>query len=206
MTNTLPMLAAVGLAALALAEAAVAQGSAGADPAAVRAGAYRVEPQHTRVLFSVSHMGFTTYYGDFSGVSGRLELNPAAPGASRVSISIPTASVSTTNAVLDGELKSADWLDAARDPAITFVSTHVEPTGANTAAITGDLTLHGITHPVTLAAKFNAAGINSLDDQYTVGFDATGHVSRGAYDVKPYPGIVGDRVDLTISAAFVKAD
>src|SRR5579871_6905758 len=76
---------AAGLAALALAVPAIAQTASG-DPAAVKAGAYRVEPQHTRVLFAVSHMGFTTYYGDFTGVSGQLTLDPGAPGASRVSV------------------------------------------------------------------------------------------------------------------------
>ncbi len=193
-------------AALALAGPAFAQTPASHDPAAVRPGVYAVEPRHTRVLFAVSHLDFTTYYGDFTGVSGRLELNPAAPAMSRVSISIPTASVSTTNAVLDGELKSADWLDAATYPTITFTSTKVEPTGPANAKITGDLTIHGVTHPVTLDAKFNAAGVNPLDRKYTVGFDATAHINRGDYQVKKYAPMVGDRLDVTISAAFEKAD
>jgi polyisoprenoid-binding protein YceI len=198
-----PALAAA-LAVLALAGPALAQASH--DPAAVKPGAYAVEPNHTRVRFSVSHLDFTTYWGDFTGVSGGLALDSARPSASHVSISIPTASVSTTNAVLDGELKSGDWLDAAKYPAITFVSTRVEPTGPTTARITGDLTLHGVTHPMTLDARFNAAGANPLSHKYTVGFDAVAHLSRSAYGVKTYVPMVGDQLDIAISAAFEKAD
>ncbi|MDR3511605.1 MAG: YceI family protein [Caulobacteraceae bacterium] len=195
------------LASLALGGAALAQmpPPPSHDPATVQPGAYAVEPNHTRVVFAVNHLGFTTYYGDFTGVSGRLDLDPASPAASKVSISIPTASVSTTNATLDGELKGADWLDAAKFPAITFTSTKVEPTGPASARITGELTLHGVSHPAVLDAKFNAAGINPLDKAYTVGFDAVAHINRSDYDVKKYVPLVGDQVDVIISAAFEKA-
>ena len=90
-------------------------------------------------------MGFTNWYGDFSRASGSLRIDPKNAAASKVDISIPTASVSTTNTILDAELKSADWFDAARFPTIHFASTAVVPTGAATADITGDLTFHGIT-------------------------------------------------------------
>jgi polyisoprenoid-binding protein YceI len=203
MNKTLVPLAAA-LASLAVAGSALAQASH--DPAAVKAGVYAVEPYHTRMLFAVNHMEFTTYYGEFTGVSGTLNLNPASPTASSVSISIPTASVSTTNAKLDDELKSADWLDAAKFPTITFKSTSVTPTGPTTARIAGDLTIHGVTHPAVLDAKFNAAGVNILDKKYTVGFDAVAHISRSDYDVKKYVPLVGDQLDVTISAAFEKAD
>jgi polyisoprenoid-binding protein YceI len=203
MRRTLVPLAAA-VAAFALTGSAIAEVSH--DPASVRAGGYVVEPNHTRVLFAVNHMGFTTYYGDFTGVSGKLDLNPSAPGASSVSVSIPTASVSTTNATLDGELKGADWLDAGKFPAITFKSTSVTPTGPSTAKITGDLTLHGVTRPVTLDASFHGAGVNMLDHKYTVGFDAVAHINRSDYGVKTYVPLIGDQVDVIISAAFEKAD
>lgn len=193
---------AAALATLALAGPALASH----DPAAVKPGAYAVEPSHTRVRFQLSHLDFTTYWGDFTGVSGKLDLNPVAPASSHVSISIPTGSVSTTNTVLDRELKADDWLDAAKYPAITFVSTKVEPTGPATAKITGDLTLHGVTRPVVLDAKFNAAGTNPLSGKYTVGFDAVAHVLRSDYGVKKYVPLVGDALDINISAAFEKAE
>jgi polyisoprenoid-binding protein YceI len=189
------------LATVALAAPAFAQSPASRDPGAVQPGAYAVEPMHTRVLFSVSHMGFTTYYGDFTGVSGSLSLDPAKPAASRVAVSIPTASVSTTNATLDAELKSADWLDAAKYPAITFASTRIEPTGPDTARITGELTLRGVTRPVALDARLHGAGVNPLDQKYTVGFDAMARPHRSDFGVTKHIPLIGDDLEVTISAA-----
>src|ERR1700756_156189 len=80
---------------------ALAQSSPGASPATVQPGAYKVEPGHTRVLFAVSHMGFTPWYGDFTGASGALQLDVAQPANSHIEISVPTASVATTNTKLD---------------------------------------------------------------------------------------------------------
>jgi polyisoprenoid-binding protein YceI len=195
--------AAVALACLTLAGSAVAQS---ADPQAVQAGTYKAEPMHTRILFSVLHMGFTHYFGDFTGVSGRLNLDPKNLSAASVKVSFPTASVSTTNPTLDGELKGGQWLDAAADPTITFVSTQVTPTGPRTARIVGDLTLHGVTHPVTLDATFNAAGPIALSHTYTIGFDAVGHLNRSDFGVKTYVPLISDNVDVIISAAFERTE
>lgn len=174
-------------------------------PAAVKAGAYKVETGHTRVQFTVSHMGFNDWYGDFSGATGTLNLDPKALNAAKVDITIPTASVSTTNATLDGELKSADWFDAAKYPEIRFTSTKVTPTGPRTALITGNLTFHGVTKPVVLKAAFNASGINPLSKAYTLGFQATTTLKRSDFGVKTYVPLIGDAVSLRISAAFEAA-
>ena len=197
-------------AALTLAAAVVVGGSAVAqnvlthDPAQVPAGVYKVEPNHTRVLFTVIHFGFTDYYGQFNGVSGELNLNPASPATSSVSVSIPTASITTSNPVLDGELHSAQWLDAAQFPAITFKTTQVRPTGRDTAELLGDLTIHGVTRPVALQAKFNAGGLNPFNKRFTVGFNATGHIKRSAFGVSAFVPQVSDEVGVIISAAFEK--
>ncbi len=173
------------------------------DPAKVPPGTYDVEPYHTRILFAVNHMGFTTYFGDFTGAAGTLTLAPKA-GADALDITVPVASVSTTNAKLDGELKAADWFDAARYPTMTFKSTKVAKTGATTAKVTGDLTLHGVTKPITLSVKFHGAGINPLDKKYTAGFDATGIIRRSDFGVSKYVPLISDEVTLTISGAFEK--
>jgi polyisoprenoid-binding protein YceI len=172
------------------------------DPAAVQAGAYDVEPLHTRVLFSVSHLGFTTWYGEFTNVSGALTLDPKKPAASALEIHIPTGTVSTTNAKLDGELKSDAWLDAGQFPEMVFKSTKIVETGKDAAKVTGDLTLHGVTKPVTLAVKFNGAGTNPLDKKYTAGFEVSGKIKRSDLGVKTYVPLIGDDVDLIISAGF----
>jgi len=190
------------LATSAMASQAYAQAAPSRDPATVQDGAYSVEPNHTRVLFSVSHIGFTTWYGEFTNVSGSLNLLPKSLAQSTLVIHIPTGTISTSNAKLDGELKSADWFDAAKFPDILFTATKIAQTDKDTADVTGDLTFHGVTKPVTLKVKFNAAGINPLDKKYTAGFEVSGQIKRSDFGVKTYLPLIGDEVDLIISAAF----
>lgn len=188
---------------------AIASGAAAAahaqtashDPAAVKPGTYAVEPAHTQIEFAVSHMGFTTYYGRFSGASGTLTLAPDVTG-STLSVTVPVASVSTTSAKLDDELRSPAWFDAQRFPEARFVSTRVTRTGAGSARVDGALTLHGVTRPATLQVRFEGAGINPLDKAYTVGFEATAAISRSAFGVKTYVPLIGDDVTLHLSGAF----
>jgi polyisoprenoid-binding protein YceI len=167
----------------------------------VRPGHYVVEPAHTQILFAVDHLGFTTYYGSFANASGTLDL-AADAAADRLAISVPMGSVSTTSSRLVSELVGTDWLDATKFPDARFTSTAITRTGDATADITGDFTLHGVTHPLTLHARFVGAGVNPLDQAYTVGFSATGSFHRSEYGVAKYVPLVGDEVSLTLSGAF----
>ena len=194
-----------GMLGLAFAPAALAQMTPPTtDPAQVESGAYAVEPNHTQILFSVSHMGFSTYYGQFSGASGSLTLDSRMPGKSSFVIHVPVKSVTTTSDKLTGELKSNAWLDASADPEMTFKSTKVTPIGHGYATVAGNLTLHGVTRPITLKAKLVGAGINPLDKKYTVGFDLTGTIRRSEFGVKTYVPLIGDAVTLTIAGVFEK--
>jgi polyisoprenoid-binding protein YceI len=175
------------------------------DPAKITGGAYNVEPLHTRVMFGVSHKGFTTYYGQFSKVSGTLVLDTKNPAASKFDITVPVETISTTNTTLDEELRNKPWLDAKTYPTITFKSTSVKPTGANTADVTGDFTFHGVTKPLTLKVKFNAAGVDPQEKKYTAGFDVRGQLKRSDYGMPVAAPLIGDDVDLIIEAAFEKA-
>lgn len=199
-----PLKAAALAAAFVVTPALVLAQSATTTPAAVQAGTYGVEPYHTRVLFAVSHLGFSTWYGEFTGASGSLTLDPAKLGESHVDIAVPAASISTSNAKLDDELKGDKWFDVAKYDTIRFRSTRITRTGANSADIAGDLTLHGVTKPVVLKARFNAAGVNPLDKAYTVGFEVSGDIKRSDFGVTTYVPMVGDDVHLIISAAFEK--
>jgi len=189
---------------LLLGAAARAQPAPAANPAfaAVQPGAYAIEPTHTRILFSLSHLGTSTWYGDFTHASGTARIDPAHPGASSVEVSVPVASISTTNTVLDAELKGAEWLDANRYPVISFIARRFSVTGPNSGEIQGDLTLHGITRPVTLKAHFNGSGKNPLSGAYTAGFEGMGSIKRSDFGVTKYVPLVGDDVTLIISAAF----
>ena len=188
--------------ALGLATAGAAHAQLTTNPADVQGGTYAVESRHARVLFAVEHFGFSTWYGDFAGVTGALVLDPKDPAKSTLEVTIPTASVTTTNTVLDGELKSADWFDAAKYPTITFKSSKVTVTSPGHATVVGDLTFHGVTKPVTLAATFKAAGVNMMTKGYTVGFAVSGTLKRSDFGVTKYVPVVGDEVTLIISAPF----
>jgi polyisoprenoid-binding protein YceI len=194
-----------------LAFAAIIAGSAAAqpampnpDPTQVQSGTYKAGSPHTRIVFVVRHMGFTDYYGQFNGINGQLKLDAAHPADSQVTITIPTDSVDANNTVLTGELKSPQWFDAAKYPTITFTSTKVVQTGKDTADITGDLTFHGATHPVTLHAKFNAGGVHPFSKKYTIGFNAEAHLKRSEFGQTTYVPLISDDVGLIISAEFEK--
>ncbi len=195
-----------GLLALLVATPVLAQTPPTRDPAQIQAGTYAVDPGHTQVGWRVSHMGFSNYAGGFSDVSGTLELQPKNPAAAKLSVKIPVASVTTTSAKLTDELKGDQWLDAAKFPDMTFVSTKVVPAGKDHAKVTGDLTLHGVTKPVMLDVTLVGAGVNPLSKKYTVGFEATGTLKRSEFGVNTYVPLIGDELHLTIAGAFEKQD
>ena len=195
----IPALAAAAL----LATPAIAQ-MAKTEPSKVQAGTYQVEPNHTQIMFGVSHFGFTTYYGQFRETSGTLDLDPAKPADSKLNVAVKIASVSVQSPKLEDELRSDAWLDAGKFPEATFKSTKVTKTGANTATVAGDLTLHGVTKPMTLDITYVNAGPNPLSKDYTAGFEAKGKIKRTDFGVKTYAPVIGDEVDLIISGTFVR--
>ncbi len=195
MTRTLLLLAAAAL----VPAAALAQ-----TAAPVPAGTYKVDSHHTQAVFAINHMGFSEFYGTIPNATGTLTLDPANPAADTLDVTLPVAAISTTNSVLDGELKDPSWLDAAKYPEIRFTATKVTRTGATTAHIDGNLTMHGITRPVALDATFGGAGTNPLNKAYTIGFSATGMIKRSDFGVTKYVPLIADTVKLTLTAAFEK--
>src|SRR5258707_2864958 len=135
--------------------AGAAQGAVSTDAKQAPAGAYQVEPRHTQVLFAIAHFGLTDYYGRFEKASGTLNFNPGAPEKSSVSVTIDTSSASVASNELLGEIAGAEVLDSGKFPTATFTSTSVARTGPNSGKMTGDLTLHGVTKPVTFDITFN---------------------------------------------------
>jgi polyisoprenoid-binding protein YceI len=198
--RTATMLAAALLAAASL--PALAQATH--NPAEVQTGEFTVGTNHSQIGFTLSHMGFSNFSGRLSGVTGSLSLAGGDHSASKISVSVPTASFSTPVERLTAELVEPDWFDAKKFPAITFISTKVSPTGPDSATIVGDLTLHGVTKPITLTAKFVGAGANPMSKAYTVGFDATGTLKRSDFGVTKYVPLIGDEVELSLHGAFEK--
>jgi len=150
------------------------------------------------------HMGFTLYYGEFTKASGTLVFDPKDPSRMSVAVSVPVASVSTSNPKLDEELKGPAWLDAARFPEMTFRSTRVTQTGPDTADVAGTLSLHGVTRPVVLHAVLNGGGLNIITGGQDLGFTVTGTIRRSDFGVSTFVPVVSDEVNLIISAAWEK--
>ena len=174
-----------------------------ADVSRIVAGDYAIEPQHTQVRFTVMHLGFTPYSGFFSGASGSLSIDPAKPDAAKVSIEVPVGSVWVTVPKLTEELRSPMFFDPARYPTMKFVSDHVVVHGTH-ATISGQLTMHGQTHPLTLEASFVGAG--AMMGKRTVGFTATGTLNRSDYGIKTGVPLVSDEVKIDIAAAFERPE
>jgi polyisoprenoid-binding protein YceI len=174
------------------------------DPSKIKDGVYVVEPEHTRVVFGISHKQFTTFFGEFRELTGTLNLNTKNPAASTFDLKVPVTTISTQIPKLNEELRHKPWLDADTWPDITFKSTSVKPTGPLTADVTGDFSFHGVTKPLTLHVKFNAAGEDPNDHYYVAGFTVTGGFERSDYGFKTAVPMIGDHIDLNIQAAFKK--
>lgn len=165
----------------------------------VVAGSYALEPKHTQMRFTVMHFGYTPFSGNFSGASGTLDIDPARPAATRVTVSVPVDTAWTPVQKLTEELRSPMFFDPAQYPKMTFVSDRVTFHGKR-ATIVGKLTLHGITRPFTLSASLVGAG--SAMGKRTVGFTATGTLNRSDYGIKAVLPLVSDAVTIDIAAAF----
>lgn len=195
------MIAAV--AALSFGGVAVAQGDAlTQNPVEVASGAYVLDPDHGKITWSVDHMGFSTYVGQFTDVSANLVLDTANPSASRLDAEVATASVGTFHDGLDAHLKNADFLDVENHPRASFRATSVRLTDSDSAEISGDLTLRGVTRPIVIEADFNQAGISPADNLYTVGFDGRAKIRRSDFGIQYGLPVLGDEVTLHFEAEF----
>jgi polyisoprenoid-binding protein YceI len=172
------------------------------DPTKIRPGGYVIEPEHTRVMFGLSHKGFTTFYGEFRQLTGTLDIDPKNPAAAKFDIKVPVTTISTQIEKLNEELRHKPWLDADTYPTIEFKSTSVKQTSPTEADVTGDFSFHGQTHPLTLHVKFNAAGDDPQDKYYVAGFTVSGAFKRSAWGWGFAAPMIGDDVQLIIQAAW----
>jgi len=200
-----PFLALALIATPVLAQAPMAAPGA-PDVSRAKAGTYKVDGGHTQVLFTVTHMGFSEYSGQFTKPTGTLVLDPADPSKDKVEVVFPIDQLQTTVGALDAHLKKPEFFDAAKFPEGKFVSTKVTVTG-KTATIAGDLTLKGVTKPVILSVHFVGAGTMMAMPQMpnpklNVGFKATTTIKRSDFGISYGIPLVSDEVKLTINAAF----
>jgi polyisoprenoid-binding protein YceI len=174
-----------------------------APAAAWAADSYQVDPEHASVVFKIRHLGMSDVYGRFDHVAGTFALDEQDPGKSTFDITIDADSVDTGNARRDRHLKSADFFDVGQFPTIHFASKQVRHPEPSAWEITGELTLHGVTKPLTLTVTKIGAGADPWGHQ-RMGGAATFTVKRSDFGMAFMPDAVGDEVTLMISLEGVK--
>ena len=186
--------------------------------AAAEPSDYHIDFAHTQVVFSIDRFGFNHVIGRFDGridaqghqitapdptaipvIAGDMMLDQATPAHSSVNATIQMAGLTTGNLQRDTIIKGDRWLNVTQFPTMTFRSTAVQITDATHAQVTGDLTLMGQTHPLTLAVTLNKIGATP-DGAQAAGFTATGVVHRSQWGLTTATGLIGDEIVITIEA------
>lgn len=174
----------------------------------VPTGTWNVDPAHSEVGFQVKHMGIATVKGKFKEFAGSLTI--AEDGTATATGTVQVASVDTNEAQRDEHLRSPDFFDAATHEQITFTSTAITAVDDETFKITGDITIHGITKPITLEAVFEGSDTDPWGND-RVGLSITGQINRGEFEMKfnqvlgSGNMLVSDKVKLTLDISAVKA-
>lgn len=170
---------------------------------------WNLDNSHANVEFSARHMMITTVKGSFEKVEGKLEFDAANPNASYVEATIDAASLNTRVADRDNHLRSADFLDVASYPTITFKSKSIEVTGENTGKIVGDLTIRGVTREVVLETEYFGQNTSPWGQQ-VIGFSASTKINREdfglTWNVALETGgvLVGKEIKIALEVEFVK--
>ena len=177
----------------------------GSVAAHAQASSWTIDPAHSGVTFQIKHMGVSTVRGSITGAKGTVQLDEKDVTKSTVSATLDTSTVSTSNDARDKHLKSPDFFDVGKNPQITFRSTRLSNTGGK-LQMTGDLTLNGVTKPVTLDVDGPAPPQKGMGGKVVSGFSATGEIKRTDYSFGPKyaPPMLGDEVKFTIDIEIDK--
>jgi polyisoprenoid-binding protein YceI len=161
---------------------------------------YKIDPNHTDVVATWSHFGFSNPIAHFGKVDGSIVYDPANVGASKVEVTIP---LSGHVDAFDEHLRSADFFDAEKFPTVTFKSTSVKAAGKGKLKVAGDLTIKGITKPVVLDVTINKTGVQPLAKREAAGFGATTTIKRTDFGLGLYAPNVSDQVKLSITTEAI---
>lgn len=175
-----------------------------AAPAAAQSTQWQLDPPHSSAQFAVRHMGISTVRGTFTKLSGTVRYDTADTKNNSVEVTIEAASVDSRVEMRDNDLRSDHFFDVQKYPTITFRSTKVESGGTDKLKITGDLTIRGITKPVTLDVDGPSKPVKDGQGRFHMGVSATATVNRTDFGMTGYQGVVGNEVTLTIDAELVQ--
>lgn len=165
---------------------------------------YTFDKAHTQILFFVNHLGFSNSQGEFLEYDGNFMFNRAEPEKSSIDVTIQTASIDMDDEKWDDHMKNEDFFNVEEFPTMTFKSTGIEVTGENTADITGDLTLLGVTKPVTLSVTHNKSGKHPFGEKYVAGFSAHATLKRSEFGMDYGLPMVGDDVEIRIEVEGIR--
>jgi polyisoprenoid-binding protein YceI len=157
---------------------------------------YKADLAHTQILFSVNHMGTSTMHGSFKKFTVDIKFDPKKPAKTSLTTVIDIDSVDTGFGPRDTHLKSPDFFDVAKYPNMTFKSTKVDVTGADTAKLTGNLTMLGVTKPLTLDVKMTGTGPSMAPGAMVYGFEATGTIKRSDWGMTKYVPAAGSKMGV----------
>lgn len=177
-----------------------------ANPASAQVETYTFDKLHTQILFFVDHLGFAKSEGEFLDFDGLITFDRKRPENSAVDITIQTASIDMDDAKWDEHMKSADFFNVEEYPVMTFKSTGIEITGDNLAAITGDLTMLGVTKPVVLDVTFNKCDKHPFGKEYHCGFSAASVLNRSEWGMDYGLPMVGDEVEIRIEVEAIRQE
>ncbi|MFM0300952.1 YceI family protein [Paraburkholderia sediminicola] len=198
------LLSATLLAAMACTPLQVLTHTVSQNEARVPAGRYEIDPDHSSITFDIDHFKYSRFTMRFDRKQGQLDWNEGGLDKSSATVTIDAASIDTNVPLLDKMVKSASMLDVSRYPQVSFASTRFERTGESRGTLTGDLTIHGVTQPVTLDVTFNGFAPDPLTKKDTLGFSADGHFSRAKFGLATWYPAVGDDIHVRVQAEFVK--
>lgn len=176
------------------------------DPAAINLapGDFTLDTAHAALVFRINHLGYADYIGRFDRFEASLSGDAANPAQARVEAIIDMSSLNIANPDFAAELMGPNWFDAGAYPQALFRSTAINLTSDMAAQITGDLTLKGITRPITLTAKLNGSAYDPLRRADVIGFSASGDINRADFGIDRFSGLLTETVRIEIEAEFIR--
>ena len=180
-----------------------------AAPAAITT--WKLDPAHSAAEFKVKHMMIANVKGKLTGISGTLTEHATDASLSSVDATVDVSTLNTGEPQRDGHLKSADFFETEKHPTMTFKSTSVQPKGEGEYAVTGDLTIHGVTRPVTFAVEGPTAPAKDPWGNTRIGLSATAKINRKDFGLTWNAALetggllVGEDVQITLDVQFIKA-
>ena len=169
---------------------------------------WQLDPFHTQVEFAAKHLGMMTVRGHFAEVKAVADIDPDHPDASSVEVTMQTASIRTHNEARDNDLRSSNFLEVDKFPTITFKSTRIEAAGTDRYTLTGDLTVKGITHPLTLQV-IKYGEFNDPMMGHRIAYSASGKINRKEFGLSfnmMLDGrfVVSDEIQIMIEGELVE--